>query len=320
MPYDHFLEHYPRKALQREGHLRSDRAWLQEQRAGSAVVYVMWRGQNLFSTSEERRPLVLPAVALPSSSRLIFLGLRPDNQPAFATSLTEPKTAAEALSVIGLQENQARFIQLREFRGLLAPDEQQLLLYVRALINWHDGQQFCSRCGSPTLSEEAGHVMACTNPDCATKHFPRSDPATIMLVQHGQHCLLGRQPSWPEGIFSTLAGFVEVGESVEEAVVREVKEEAGIEITNLRYFGSQPWPFPQSLMLGYFADAATTEIACGSELAEVRWFDVAETEEVLRRHIARFPHIETISQKLMKRWLAEQSGDGSNRPVQKMKE
>ncbi len=320
MPYDQFLEHYPRKALQREGHLRSDRAWLQEQRAGSAVVYVMWRGQNLFSTSEERRPLVLPAVALPSSSRLIFLGLRPDNQPAFATSLTEPKTAAEALSVIGLQENQARFIQLREFRGLLTPDEQQLLLYVRALINWHDGQQFCSRCGSPTLSEEAGHVMACTNPDCATKHFPRSDPATIMLVQHGQHCLLGRQPSWPEGIFSTLAGFVEVGESVEEAVVREVKEEAGIEITNLRYFGSQPWPFPQSLMLGYFADAATTEIACGSELAEVRWFDVAETKEVLRRHIARFPHIETISQKLMKRWLAEQSGDGSNRPVQKMKE
>lgn len=305
MPYDQFLEHYPRNGLQREGHMRTDGAWLEEQRAGSAVVYVVWRGQNLFSTSEERRPLVLPAVALPSSIRLIFLGLRPGNQPAFAASLTEPKTAAEALSVIGLQENQAQFIHLREFRGLLTPDEQQLLLYVRALINWHDGQQFCSRCGSPTLSEEAGHVMACTNPDCATKHFPRSDPATIMLVQHGEHCLLGRQPSWPEGIFSTLAGFVEVGESVEEAVVREVKEEAGIEINNLRYFGSQPWPFPQSLMLGYFADAATTEIVCGSELAEVRWFDIAETKEVLRRHIARFPHIETISQKLMKRWLAE---------------
>jgi NAD+ diphosphatase len=305
MTYDQFLEHYPRNGLQREAHMRTDGAWLEEQRAGSAEVYVMWRGQNLFSTSEEKRPLALPAVALPSSARLIFLGLRPDNQPAFAASLTEPKTAAEALSAIGLRENQAGFIHLREFRGLLTPDEQQLLLYVRALINWHDGQHFCSRCGSPTRTEEAGHVMACTNPECATKHFPRSDPATIMLVQHGEHCLLGRQPSWPEGIFSTLAGFVEVGESVEEAVVREVKEEAGIEITNLRYFGSQPWPFPQSLMLGYFADAATTEIVCGSELAEVRWFDIAETKEVLRRHIARFPHIETISQKLMKRWLAE---------------
>ena len=304
MPYDQFLEHFPHTGLQREAHLRSDIAWLEEQRAGPAAVYIMWHGQNLFSISGEKRPLVLPAAALPSSVSLIFLGLRPDNQPVFATSLTEPKTASEALSALGLQENQARFIHLREFRGLLTPDEQQLLLYVRALINWQDAQQFCSRCSSPTLPEEAGHVMTCTNPECATKHFPRSDPATIMLVQHGDQCLLGRQPSWPEGLFSTLAGFVEAGESVEEAVVREVKEEAGIEITNLRYFGSQPWPFPQSLMLGYFADAVTTEIVRGSELAEVRWFDVAETKEVLRRHIARFPHIETISQKLMKRWLA----------------
>ncbi|HEX3445713.1 MAG TPA: NAD(+) diphosphatase [Chthoniobacterales bacterium] len=304
MPYDQFLEHYPHTGLQREAHLRSDRAWLEEQRAGPAAVYIMWHGQNLFSISGEKRPLVLPAAALPSSSRLIFLGLRPDNQPVFAASLTEPKAASEALSVLGLEENQARFIHLREFRGLLTPDEQQLLLYVRALINWQDAQQFCSRCGSPTLPEEAGHVMTCTNPECATKHFPRSDPATIMLVQHGDRCLLGRQPSWPEGLFSTLAGFVEAGESVEEAVVREVKEEAGIEITNLRYFGSQPWPFPQSLMLGYFAEAVTTGIVRGSELAEVRWFDVAETKEVLRRHIARFPHIETISQKLMKHWLA----------------
>jgi NAD+ diphosphatase len=306
MPYDEFLEHYPRTGLQREAHLRSDIAWLQEQRDGPVAVYVMWQGQNLFSISGEKRPLVLLAAALPSSIRLIFLGLRPDNQPVFAASLTESKTASEALTTLGLQENQARFIHLREFRGLLTPDEQQLLLYVRAMMNWQDAQQFCSRCGSPTVPEEAGHVMTCTNPECATKHFPRSDPATIMLVQHGDRCLLGRQPSWPEGLFSTLAGFVEAGESVEEAVVREVREEAGIEITNL-YFGSQPWPFPQSLMLGYFAEATTTEIVRGSELAEVRWFDVAETKEVLRRHIARFPHIETISQKLMKQWLADRA-------------
>jgi NAD+ diphosphatase len=305
MPYDQFLEHYPRTGLRREALLRSDLAWLADQRNGPAAVYVMWRGQNLFSISAEKRPLILPAAALPPSVKLTFLGLRPDNLPVFAAGLTEAKAASEALSALGLQEDQARFIHLREFRGLLTPDEQQLLLYVRALINWQDAQQFCSRCGSHTLPEEAGHVMTCTNPECATKHFPRSDPATIMLVQNGDRCLLGRQPTWPEGLFSTLAGFVEAGESVEEAVVREVKEEAGIEITNLRYFGSQPWPFPQSLMLGYFADAMTTEIVRGWELAEVRWFDVAETKDVLRRHIARFPHIETISQKLMKRWLAE---------------
>jgi NAD+ diphosphatase len=311
MPNDQFLEHFPHIGLQREAHLRSDRAWLEEQRTRPAAVHVMWSGQNLFSISGEKRPLVLQLAALPPSVEPIFLGLGTGNQPAFAANLIEPKTATEALSLLGLQESHARFIHLREFRGILTPEDQQLLLYVRALVNWHAGQRFCSRCGSPTLPEEAGHVMSCTNSECATKHFPRSDPATIMLVQHGYRCLLGRQPSWPEGLFSTLAGFVEAGESVEEAVLREVKEEAGIEITNLRYFGSQPWPFPQSLMLGYFADAVTTEIVCGSELAEVHWFDVAETKEVLRRHIARFPHIETISQKLMKRWLAERGAVSS---------
>ncbi len=307
MPYDQFLENFPLIVLQREAHLRNDMTWLEAQRVGSAGVYVMWRGQNLFAISGEKRPLVLQTAALPSSVQPIFLGLLADSQPAFAANLAEPKTADEALSLLGLGEGDARFIQLRESRGVLTPEDQRLLLYARALINWHEGQKFCSRCGSPTIPEEAGHVMACTNADCAVKHFPRSDPATIMLVQQGDRCLLGRQPSWPEGLFSTLAGFVEAGESVEEAVLREVKEEAGLEITNLRYFGSQPWPFPQSLMLGYFAEAVTTEIACGSELAEVRWFDVAETKEVLRRHIARFPHIETISQKLMKQWLAEQA-------------
>jgi NAD+ diphosphatase len=307
MPYDQFLEKFPLAGLQREAHLRNDMTWLEEQRVGPAGVYVMWRGQNLFSISGEKRPLVLQSAALPSSVQPIFLGMRADSQPAFAANLAEPKTADEALSVLGLGQSDARFIHLRESRGILTPEDQRLLLYVRALINWHESQRFCSRCGSPTISEEAGHVMACSNADCALKHFPRSDPATIMLVQQGNRCLLGRQPSWPEGLFSTLAGFVEAGESVEEAVLREVKEEAGIEITNLCYFGSQPWPFPQSLMLGYFAEAVTTEIVCGSELAEVRWFDVAETKEVLRRHIARFPHIETISQKLMKQWLAERA-------------
>jgi NAD+ diphosphatase len=310
MPYDQFLAHYLRLDLQRESHLRSDTAWLEKQRFGPAVVYVMWRGQNLFSNSAEKRPLVLPSEKLPSSIQSIFLGVIPDSQPAFAANLTEAETALEALSLLGLREGDAQFLQLRESRGTLTPEEQQLLLYVRALINWHDAQKFCCRCGSVTVSEEAGHVMSCTNPQCGTKHFPRSDPATIMLIQNDGHCLLGRQPTWPEGLFSTLAGFVEAGESVEQAVLREVREEAGIEITNLRYFGSQPWPFPQSLMLGYFAEAVTTEIVCGAELAEVRWFDVAETKDVLRRHIARFPHIETISQRLMKQWLAEQ-GEGS---------
>jgi NAD+ diphosphatase len=303
MHCNEFAQHFPRLGLERAAHLRSDLGWLDRQQMNAATVYVMWRGQNLFAVSEGKRPFVIPLAALPSSVELIFLGFRSGNEPVFAAKLAEPGTASEALSQLGLEDTEARFIQLRESRGTLTPEDQQLLLYVRALVNWHDAQQFCCRCGSPTIPEEAGHVMSCTNPECATKHFPRSDPATIMLVCNENKCLLGRQPSWPEGLFSTLAGFVEAGESVEDAVIREVKEEAGIEITNLCYFGSQPWPFAQSLMLGYFADALTTDIVCGPELAEVRWFDTDETREVLRRHIARFPHIETISQKLMKQWL-----------------
>ena len=148
--------------------------------------------------------------------------------------------------------------------------------------------------------------MVCTNSECKHQYFPRSDPATIMLIHRPGFCLLGRQPSWPEGVYSTLAGFVEAGESAEQAVVREVKEESGIEIQNLRYFSSQPWPFPQSLMLGFFAEARTTEITCGSELADVRWFTVEETRNLLARLSSRFPHLDTIARKLIRTWLEAQ--------------
>ena len=146
-------------------------------------------------------------------------------------------------------------------------------------------------------------MMACTNPSCATKHFPRTDPATIMLVYDGDHCLLGRQPSWPEGMYSTLAGFVEPGESLEEAVFREVKEESGVEVKNIQYFASQPWPFPQSLMLGFFAEAVTKEITRGAELEDVRWFHVSEAREILRKLAGRFPHLDTIARRLIRHWV-----------------
>jgi NAD+ diphosphatase len=210
------------------------------------------------------------------------------------------------LRSIGLDRDAAAFVQLREFTGLLSPEERSALLYSRAMLHWHDRQRFCSFCGSPTTPTEGGHVMVCTNQECAHQYFPRSDPATIMLIYRPGFCLLGRQPSWPENVYSTLAGFVEAGESAEQAVVREVREESGIEIANLRYFSSQPWPFPQSLMLGFFAEAVTTEIVCGSELADVRWFSVAETRQVLERLSNRFPHLDTIARRLIRTWLERQ--------------
>lgn len=291
--------------LDRAAHRRGDDAWLREQLSNSAEVIFCWRDCNLFSTGPEKRPLLLKADDRVTVPEPIFLGVREDGNSLFAADVTERTSEEEALAFLSLAMARARFISLRQFDGLLTAEERALLFYSRSLTHWHREQKFCNRCGSPTRPEEGGHVMACTNPNCATKHFPRTDPATIMLVHAGNRCVLGRQAAWPKGIYSTLAGFVEPGERLEEAVFREVKEESGIEVTNVRYFGSQPWPFPQSLMFGFFAEAETTAITPGAELEDVRWFDLSEAEEMLRRLAERFPHLDTIARRLIRHWIEE---------------
>jgi NAD+ diphosphatase len=285
--------------------VRRDQGRLEQLLNNRGGFIVMWRGLNLFTAKRGGSPLLRSRTDIVDVSSAIFLGLRLDGTGLFAINLNGPDSEEAALSAVGLAPARGRFVHLREFEGSLSPDQRDLLLYARALLYWHDQEKFCGRCGAPTVSEEAGHVRGCTK--CGLKHFPRSDPATIMLVHRDGYCLLGRQPSWPENIYSTLAGFVEAGESAEEAVAREVKEESGIEIRNLRYFGSQPWPFPQSLMLGYFAEAATTEIVRGHELADVRWFNVEETRQLLERLSGRFPHLNTIARRLIRAWLVSQS-------------
>jgi NAD+ diphosphatase len=286
--------------------LRTDTKKLAELLDNGAEFIAVWRGQNLFAPDRHGNPVLLPAANVKHLSSPIFLGLRPDRVGLFAVDVGDAASPEAALSTIGLQAGAATFVQLREFGGSLSPEERSALLYSRAMLHWHDTQRFCSFCANPTIAAEAGHVMICTNPECRRQYFPRSDPATIMLVHRPGFCLLGRQPSWPEDVYSTLAGFVEAGESAEQAVIREVKEESGIEIRNLRYFSSQPWPFPQSLMLGFFAEAITTDIVCGSELADVRWFTVQETKEVLARLSNRFSHLDTIARRLIRTWLESQ--------------
>jgi NAD+ diphosphatase len=293
--------------LERAVELRADSKRLAELLDSGAEFIVAWRGQNLFGRNGRGKPILIPAVQAKNLSTPIFLGLRPDGIGLFAAYVAEADTQEAALRAIGVGDDSAAFVQLREFKGALTPDERSALLYSRALLHWHDTQRFCSRCGNPTVAAEGGHVMICTNPECKHQYFPRSDPATIMLVHRPGFCLLGRQSSWPEGVYSTLAGFVEAGESAEQAVVREVKEESGIEIQNLRYFSSQPWPFPQSLMLGFFAEAVTTTTVCGSELADVRWFSVEETRSLLAQLSTRMPHLDTIARRLIRTWLEEQA-------------
>ena len=292
--------------VERAVELRVNSERLAELLDNGAEFIAIWRGQNLFGQSGEGQPVLVPASKVKHLSTPIFLGLRPDGVGLFAVDVAGPDSQEAALRAVGLDDGAATFVQLREFKGTLSPEERSALLYSRALLHWHETQRFCSRCGSPTVATEGGHVMVCTNSECKHQYFPRSDPATIMLVHRPGFCLLGRQPSWPEAVYSTLAGFVEAGESAEQAVVREVKEESGIEIQNLRYFSSQPWPFPQSLMLGFFAEARTTEITCGSELADVGWFSVEETRNLLARLSTRFPHLDTIARRLIRTWLEEQ--------------
>ena len=145
---------------------------------------------------------------------------------------------------------------LRLIAGELPPEEAGLLAYARAMVHWQSHNRFCGRCALAMLAVQGGHVMQCSNPTCAHQQFPRLDPAVIVLVTDGERALLGRQPAWPAGRYSTIAGFVEPGESLEDAVAREVREETGVVVDAVDYHSSQPWPFPSSLMLGFTAHAS----------------------------------------------------------------
>jgi len=169
-------------------------------------------------------------------------------------------------------------------QGLVAQEHLPPLAEAKAMLHWHARHRFCSNCGAPSTLVEAGWRRDC--PVCKVTHFPRTDPVVIMLAIDGERCLLGRQTRFVKGMWSCLAGFVEPGETIEEAVRRETREEAGIACGKVRYFATQPWPFPMSLMIGCHAEALSTDIAVDrSELEDARWFDREEAAlMLLRRH------------------------------------
>ena len=189
----------------------------------------------------------------------------------------------------------------------LAPDELAIYGTARSLVDWHARHRYCARCGNPTVLAKGGWQRSCTNEVCRGEHFPRVDPVTIMLVEHDGNLLLGRQPRFPPKRLSTLAGFVEPGESIEEAVAREVMEEAGVAVRDVSYVGSQPWPFPSSLMIGCHAHALSAELTVDhTELEEADWFTRAEVAAAMAgdedgRFIA--PPPQAIAHHLIKWWL-----------------
>jgi NAD+ diphosphatase len=196
-----------------------------------------------------------------------------------------------------------QFLDLRGAAKHLSHEEGALAAQAKAMVHWHRQHRFCGHCGSPMQSEAGGYQLRCTNPTCGQVHFPRVDPAIIVLVTAGERCLLGRQPRWPSGRYSNVAGFVEPGESLETAVAREVFEEAGIAIRSVEYHSSQPWPFPQALMVGFIAEAATLDIRRNDgELEDARWFSRDEIREGLVAGTLSLPSTYSISFHLIEDW------------------
>jgi len=305
---------YTSAGLDRADGLRADPEWLEQRmRDPKACVLPVWRNRNLIVNGARRPTLqALSGTAakpfLEDPSKVVLLGLAEDIA-YFAVDLSEMDEDA-ALHLAG----SAAFIELRHSAALMPHEEGSMLAYARGMLHWHKRHRFCGDCGHPTVSTEAGHVRRCTNPDCGTSHFPRTDPAVIMLVTRsgpdGGACLLGHKDLFPTRMYSTLAGFVEPGESLEEAVAREVMEETGVAVTDVRYRASQPWPFPASLMLGFRAEATSFDITvCEEELADARWFSRGEVLAMGRFNdedaAQRLPRDDSIALWLIEEWLAE---------------
>ena len=274
---------------------RRDTAWIQERLAHASSRFVpVWRGKNLLAGVAERRPR---AVFLASSEAERHLKTWP-----WALLGLDDGTAYFALdaSADDVPVLDGSFEELFRAGNLLPAAEAAILAHARGLMHWRSRHTFCGVCGAACMPHDAGHVMHCSG--CGAHHFPRTDPAVIMLVSHNDRVLLGQPSRFREmRVFTTLAGFVEPGESLEEAVAREVFEESGVRVGNVQYRASQPWPFPASIMLGFTADALTTDITIDPhEIVEARWFT---RDELRTPQDFVLPPPVSIARRLIEDWI-----------------
>jgi NAD+ diphosphatase len=280
--------------LERRVEAREDPDWVAAAWADGATVYAVARGTALLLHGDPPRAALLtradPLVRSAPAASLTLLGWFRGARCVLITLAPERAEPPAGM----------RFEELRPLSALLPADEAGLLAYVRALAVWRTRTRHCGLCGAPTTPIRAGHCLVCSNHECAEEFFPRIDPAIIVLVSDGERALLGRQASWPPRRYSTIAGFVEQGESLEDAVAREVEEETGVRIVSARYDSSQPWPFPSSLMLGFRAQAAAgSAVRVSGELEDARWFTRAEVTS----GEALAPPSHSISWRLISDWL-----------------
>lgn len=276
------IQRYAGCLLDRAGRLRKNPAWLAQQFADPAArILPVWRNRNLVALAENTRHT--PELVclrrnqshsiLEVASETVFLGLD-SSHSLFAADISSI-SQSESEEIAG----NAGFLDLRRVGPSMAADEAALAAYARSALRWHRYCRYCGHCGAASESRNGGHLRVCSNERCGREIYPRTDPAVIMLVEERPsdesppRCLLAHHHRSPPGGYTTLAGFVEPGESLEEAVAREVFEEVGIRLSSVSYQDSQPWPFPASIMLGFRAIAATTEIVIDpTEIVDAHWY------------------------------------------------
>ncbi|MBI1170847.1 NAD(+) diphosphatase [bacterium] len=300
--------------MDRAANLRGD-AGQQAALWARGKVLAVWKGRPLIAGGQAIAWLPTDAALAGSQDSAIFLGLS-EGTPVFAQDVSAWVPEAPIAASSGFFDTQVQrhpdlpedqgFHELRAVMAQLSARDAELCATARGLMEWHRSHGFCATCGEKSEMTQAGWQRQC--PACKTSHFPRTDPVVIMLITRGNRLLLGRGPTWPEGMYSLLAGFVEPGETIEAAVRREVFEESGIRVGQVDYLASQPWPFPASLMLGCRGEALNDEIILDpNELQDARW---VTREELLSAFAGTHPEIKpsrrgAIAQFIMSHWLAD---------------
>ena len=291
--------------LDRLAHKRKDKNWLKIA-AESASFLLVRRSSNLVHKGDPPEPVILSADearrAAGDSAEPILLG-EMDSTVYFAMLVQ-----GEDLS----PPRETEYQDLRVLGGQLSARQASMLAFARAITTWHRKHRFCANCGEATQAVDAGHARLCAGESCGKQHFPRVEPAIIVLITRGDLCLLGRQASWRPRGYSTIAGFVEPGESLEDAVTREAHEETGVDVTDVRYFASQPWPFPSALMLGFFAETSSSEVTLhDEELEEAIW---VSRDDIRSGRVLISPPV-SIAYALIRDWFNREDGADLDREV-----
>ena len=300
---------YTSTAINRHGNYRNDKNLLNNIIIEKNTKFIpFYNGKNLFLENNKNiKPVIFNKIQLDKFfphgiGDTIFLGAA-NAINYIGVDLSPPNKKFECW----LKENQIIINDLRKYGPILDDVEASFLALSNGMFFWHNTHKFCGSCGFQNFSTEGGFVMKCSNDKCSKSHFPRTDPAIITLISFQDKVLLGRSPRFPESMYSTLAGFVEPGESLEQALEREVFEEVGIKVKNIKYFNSQPWPFPASLMLGFFAEAVNEQMIIDyNEIEDAHWFSINELKSLQHPSIDggfKLPRVDSIARRLIDTWI-----------------